>query len=69
MENTAGPRCRELGISVNLKEVQVSWITRGKVIGDDLGEPSQSYAMDLGLYPKGLGSWIKWLERVILNRK
>lgn len=54
MENTAGPRSRELGIFVSLKEVQVSWITRGRVIGDDLGEP-KNYAMDLGLDPKALG--------------
>lgn len=45
----------QLGIFVSLKEVQVSWITRGRVIGDDLGEPNRSYAMDLGLYPKASG--------------
>lgn len=55
MENTAGQISRELGTSVGLKEVQVFRSTRRRVIGDDLEEPRQSYAMDLGLYTKGLG--------------
>lgn len=57
-ENTAGQRSRELGMFMGLKEDQVFQSTRSTVIGDDLGEPSQSYAMDLGLYVKGLG----WLD-------
>lgn len=49
------PRSRELGIFVSLREDQLFPTTRGRVIGDDLGQPRQSYTMDLGLHPKGLG--------------